>query len=123
MVLSGWKEIAGYLHCGVRTVQRWEAEGLPIYRPAPGKRSHVVAHSDDLDHWVRRRNAAPESHRGVLTTIQHSARLQQETRARILQLQEHVIKLQEKLTGLQAWRQRQFMVGMTSGFVNQQSAT
>ena len=122
MVLSGWKEIAGYLHCGVRTVQRWEDEGLPIHRPAPGKRSHVVAHSADLDRWVRRRNTSPERHRGVLTTIQHSARLQQETRARILQLQKHVMKLQEKLTGLQAWRQRQFMAGMTPGFGNQQSA-
>jgi len=34
MILSGWKEIASYLHCGVRTVQRWEVDGLPIYRPA-----------------------------------------------------------------------------------------
>lgn len=53
MILSGWKEIAGYLHCGVRTVQRWEAEGLPIHRPSPAKRSHVIAHSEELDRWVR----------------------------------------------------------------------
>jgi len=41
MILSGWKEIASYLHCGVRTVQRWEMDGLPIRRPLPGKRREL----------------------------------------------------------------------------------
>jgi len=53
MILSGWKEIAQHLHCGVRTVQRWEAEGLPVHRPSPHRRSHVIAHSDELERWVR----------------------------------------------------------------------
>jgi hypothetical protein len=34
MILKGWKDIAKYLGCGVRTVQRWEKLGLPVRRPA-----------------------------------------------------------------------------------------
>ena len=53
MVLSGWKEVSDYLRCGVRTVQRWEKNALPVHRPLPGKRSHVIAYSEELDWWVR----------------------------------------------------------------------
>ena len=62
MILAGWKEIAKHLRCGVRTVQRWEQRGLPVHRPLPGKRSHVIAYSDELDWFVRDhepRNAPP----------------------------------------------------------------
>lgn len=53
MILWGWKEISKYLGCGVRTAQRWEKEGLPVRRPVPGKRAHVVTESEQLDRWVR----------------------------------------------------------------------
>ncbi|MBV9342579.1 MAG: hypothetical protein JO159_17040 [Acidobacteria bacterium] len=53
MILSGWKEIARYLGCGVRTAQRWEGAGLPIHRPLPGGRSHIVAETRDLDSWLQ----------------------------------------------------------------------
>jgi CHAD domain-containing protein len=53
MVLSGWKEISQYLGCGVRTAQRWEHAGLPIHRPLPGGRSHIVADTKDLDSWLQ----------------------------------------------------------------------
>ena len=106
MILSGWKEIAGYLHCGVRTVQRWEAEGLPIHRPATGRRSHVIADSTELDRWVRR-SAITSGSLSVLTAIDNSKRLQRETKARILQLREHVLRLQAGVTGLRPWRRRQ----------------
>ena len=53
VVLSGWKEIAAYLGCGVRTAQRWESNGLPVNRPNPGRRSHVLASTEQLDSWVR----------------------------------------------------------------------
>jgi hypothetical protein len=52
MILSGWKQIANHLGCGVRTAQRWEAHALPVRRPVPGKRSHVVADSDEIDLWL-----------------------------------------------------------------------
>ena len=53
MILSGWKDIAHCLGCGVRTAQRWEDKGLPVKRPLPGKRSHVVTTSEQLDSWAR----------------------------------------------------------------------
>lgn len=53
MILKGWKDIAKYLGCGVRTVQRWEMLGLPVRRPSHRLKSAVVALSEDLDAWLR----------------------------------------------------------------------
>jgi DNA-binding beta-propeller fold protein YncE len=48
--LASWKEIAAYLHHGVRTVQRWERNGLPVYRhPVLGT---VHAFKSELDAWM-----------------------------------------------------------------------
>ena len=52
-LLSGWKEIANYMHQGVRTVQRWEAIGLPVRRVRATKPSPVIAFAEDLDFWTR----------------------------------------------------------------------
>jgi hypothetical protein len=50
---SGWKDIAGYLGKGVRTVQRYEIElGLPVRRPAGKSWGSVVATRAELDAWV-----------------------------------------------------------------------
>lgn len=55
-VLSGWKEVANYLHVGVRTAQRWESDlGLPVRRPRGRKRSAVLADGHELDLWLRSR--------------------------------------------------------------------
>ena len=54
MLLNGWKEIATYLHSGTRTVQRWEALGLPVTRVRLGKRGPVVARTENLDAWLNR---------------------------------------------------------------------
>ena len=51
-LLSGWKEIASYMHQGVRTVQRWEAIGLPVRRVRAAKPSPVIAFTEDLDSWA-----------------------------------------------------------------------
>ncbi len=54
-ILNGWKEIAGYLGRGVRTVQRWESEiGLPVHRPHGKSKSAVIAIPSELDEWVGR---------------------------------------------------------------------
>ena len=53
MILTGWKEIGGHLRCTPRTAQRWERSGLPVKRPIPGRRSHVIADSELLDAWLR----------------------------------------------------------------------
>ena len=51
MILSGWKEIAQYLRCGVRTAQRWQSKGLPVRRAYPGPRAPVLAVSEEIDVW------------------------------------------------------------------------
>ncbi len=56
MILTGWKDIAKYLGCGVRTVQRWEKLSLPVRRPTKGARSAVMAISEELDAWLKRRS-------------------------------------------------------------------
>ena len=52
-LLTGWKEIANYMHQGVRTVQRWELLGLPVRRVTTTSRSPVIAFAEDLDIWAR----------------------------------------------------------------------
>ena len=55
VVLNSWKEIAAYLHCGVRTAQRWEhLYQLPVRRPRGTRRGHALAFSSELDNWLRR---------------------------------------------------------------------
>lgn len=52
-LLCGWKEIANYMHLGVRTVQRWQAIGLPVRRVKKSRRAPVIALAEDLDAWAR----------------------------------------------------------------------
>lgn len=57
-ILSTWKEIAGYLDRGVRTVQRWEAEfTMPVHRTGEDRGS-VFAFADELDTWLERSTLA-----------------------------------------------------------------
>lgn len=51
--LTSWKEIAQHLGKGVRTVQRWEREGLPVRRPRVGQKGRVLAFAEEIDKWVR----------------------------------------------------------------------
>ena len=50
---QSWKEIAQNMWRGVRTVQRWEAFGLPVHRPAGRERSAVFAIEHELDGWMQ----------------------------------------------------------------------
>jgi hypothetical protein len=54
-LLSGWKEIADHMHTGVRTAQRWERFGLPVRRVSESSCSPVVAISEDIEQWARKR--------------------------------------------------------------------
>ncbi len=51
--LQSWKEIANYLHRGVRTVQRWQKMGLPVRRLGGGPKAPVMADPRDLDRWLQ----------------------------------------------------------------------
>lgn len=106
MVLSGWKEIAGYLSCGVRTVQRWEAEALPVHRPLPGKRSHVIAYSEELDWWVRDH----QPRKGVLDTVSvsvHQAKkLREEARQARTELRDRMQTLRQEMATLRGHRRK-----------------
>ena len=54
--LDSWKEIAGYLKRGVRTVQRWEhTHGLPVYRLEHERQGSVFAYRHELDSWWQSR--------------------------------------------------------------------
>lgn len=51
--LNSWKEIAGFLGRGVRTVQRWERDlQLPVHRIGAGPRSPVYAEATELNFWM-----------------------------------------------------------------------
>lgn len=92
-ILSGWKDIANYLHKGVRTVQRYEQElKLPVRRPAAKSGGSVLAMTNELDAWVRAvesRNsaerlngpaaAATEQRSELKVTIQRMVHLCRET--------------------------------------------
>lgn len=71
MLLNSWKEIAGYLKCGVRTAQRWQRDlHMPVMRVRGGQRGPVMADSEELDAWIRRRSSEVSSDR--YTTAQET---------------------------------------------------
>jgi TolB-like protein len=56
--LASWKELAGYMHCTIRSVQRWErGEGLPVHRHLHQRGSTVYAYSGELDAWLEARRS------------------------------------------------------------------
>ncbi len=60
--LNSWKEIAGYLSKGVRTVQRWEAQmGLPVRRLGREGGEIVYALKSEIDAWILNGGHGPES--------------------------------------------------------------
>jgi hypothetical protein len=55
-LLSGWKEIANYLHCSTKTAQRWEeSDELPTIRPekTTSLKGPVFASRRALDLWLK----------------------------------------------------------------------
>jgi hypothetical protein len=62
--LQSWKEIATFLGVTVRSVQRWESGGLPVYRQGDGRKARVFAYPDELKQWLEAggmREREPES--------------------------------------------------------------
>lgn len=60
--LVGWKAIGNFVGRDARTVRRWEADrGLPVHRAPGGDRPMVWADPAELDRWLSKVGAAPES--------------------------------------------------------------
>ena len=77
--LTSWKEIAAYLHKGVRTVQRWERElGLPIHRPPNRTRGIVRAIPAELDAWMKVQQSADSEQREDAWLLDKIEKLQAE---------------------------------------------
>ena len=100
MVLSGWKEVSDYLRCGVRTVQRWEKNALPVHRPVPGKRSHVIAYSEELDWWVRDHEPRRAIAGLVTVSIANAQKLRQQNRTIRAELRDRMQGLRSAMAGL-----------------------
>ena len=116
-VLNSWKEIAGYLQRGVRTVQRWERDlHLPVHRIGTGKRSPVYATVSELKFWLatsaaaRREynNTPPEEPRPTLVTrrenraVEDSRRLLVSVRELARQIAEASVRQRRQTEDLQA---------------------
>jgi phage terminase Nu1 subunit (DNA packaging protein) len=106
VILSGWKAIAHYLDSGIRTVQRWEQEGLPVHRAIPGRRSHVVAHSDEIDNWIGRKSskATGEKDSDLLSNFARARKLTEELVLARKELKERMAVLRKELAELRAKR-------------------
>lgn len=78
MLLTGWKEIAKYLRCGVRTAQRRERNGLPVQRPVPGDRSPVYAESAAIDAWLHRGRLRRIANDELLANMEKATKLREE---------------------------------------------
>lgn len=61
--LDSWKVIASYLAKDIRTVQRYEGEGLPVYRRQHEKHGSVYAYKSELDRWWTSHGPAPRQER------------------------------------------------------------
>jgi transcriptional activator of cad operon len=56
--LESWKKIAAYLRRDVRTVQRWEENGLPVHRHQRAQRPIPYAYTKELDEWWTRHSVS-----------------------------------------------------------------
>lgn len=90
-ILTGWKEIAGYLERTPRTVQRWAREArMPVRHMLERRRSPVIAIKHEIDEWVQSRNLATVKHSPVVVAsprsdLRASLRLQQQLVQRMTQ--------------------------------------
>jgi phage terminase Nu1 subunit (DNA packaging protein) len=106
VILSDWKAIAHYLDSGIRTVQRWEQQGLPVHRPIPGRRSHVVARSEEIDNWVGRKSSKATGNKNsdLLSNFARARKLTEELVLARKELQERMAALRKELAELRAKR-------------------
>lgn len=107
MILSGWKQIANYMQCSVRTAQRWEEYGLPVRRPIRGGRGQVVAQSADIESWLRSNQLQRAVDLDVIATIVKAKKLCDEVQQSRDMLLLRVEALRKQIAILRARRLRQ----------------
>ena len=101
VILTGWKQISKHLGYGVRTVQRWEHQGLPVKRIGNNPHSPVVADSDQLDGWLLRGlNVPPNAPRNVRDVLQRAQELRREVERNRKELRRGLQILRKELAEL-----------------------
>jgi hypothetical protein len=101
VILTGWKQISSYLGYGVRTVQRWESEGLPVTRVTKSPRSPVVVDSEELDAWILHRSRPPNgAPQAVVNKFRRAQQLRRELVRKRKALEVSIEKLMKTLADL-----------------------
>ena len=110
MVLTGWKTISAYVSCGTRTVQRWEQMGFPVHRPVPGRRSHVIAKSEEIDQWLQERKSRVTGNGAVdlLSSLAKARKLRRQVRLAREELHLKMAALRKELAEIRAKRRHFF---------------
>lgn len=65
--LDSWKAIAEYLNRDIRTLRRWEEEGLPVRRVPGGRGNSVFAFKSEIDAWLRA--SGPDRPKPAIATV------------------------------------------------------
>lgn len=81
--LESWKGIAHHLGRDIRTVQRYEAEGLPIYRRPHARHGSIYAYRSELDKWWTSREPALRHERAQVVRVPEGSRLRRYLRPAI----------------------------------------
>jgi hypothetical protein len=98
MILTGWKEISNHLRRGMRTVQRWEHNGLPVKRVSNSPRSPIVADSEELDAWIlHRMQLPPGAPQKLADNLQNARQLRSEAQKLRKELQDRMDALRKTL--------------------------
>ena len=107
MILTGWKEISKHLRYGLRTVQRWERNGLPVTRVTNSLRSPVVADSEELDAWILHRiKLPPDAPHTVLENWRRAHKLRDEAEHKKKQFQLRVEQFKKDVAKFRARQSR-----------------
>lgn len=98
MILRGWKEISNHLGFGIRTLQRWERQGLPVMRVGMGRRSPVIADSAQLDTWMLRGTGLPPGTPvDLLQNLEGARELRREVRQARTALHKRMVSLRKEM--------------------------
>lgn len=106
MILSGWKEIAHHLRCGVRSAQRWERLGLPIKRLSGSRRGIVIADSEQLDSWRRYNAFWRTKNLDILANVERAKQLRKEIREAVELLRSRREALRKELGEIRGKRRK-----------------